>query len=241
MIIVQGRNMCIPPAEKKLGFVGDNLVESRVFEIKDASLFGMEFRADIDNTHETVYLEKQMMHDGSTLHLKWDITSAAVRNAGILTFQLRAFETDSDKVWHSEKDFFYVEDSVDVEGDMTEKEISEFSAIEKNVTLMHEQAREYAESAKNSAEKAKENSELAHTHSAYDITENQDRQFVTQNDKQRWNGVCEHTENKTNPHNVTPSQIGAYTKNEIDGMFGDMDTALDAILSLQEHYIGGGV
>ena len=84
-----------------------------------------------------------------------------------------------------------------------------------------------------------------------------------------------HIADESNPHNVTASQVGAYSKHEtdkaieteskavvgrveeimnefasvlnesfyykheIDNMFGDIDTALDAILTIQESIVGG--
>ena len=50
--------------------------------------------------------------------------------------------------------------------------------------------------------------------------------------------IDEHMGNKNNPHKVTAEQVGAYSKEEIDTMYGDIDSALDAILAIQDQYIG---
>ncbi|MBE6912093.1 MAG: hypothetical protein E7473_06190 [Ruminococcaceae bacterium] len=48
-----------------------------------------------------------------------------------------------------------------------------------------------------------------------------------------------HTAREDNPHKVTAEQLGVYTKEEIDAMYGDISAALDAILAHQQYYISG--
>ena len=44
MIILTNRNTFIPLGEEKIGFVGDNKIETRQFEITDPALFDFDFK-----------------------------------------------------------------------------------------------------------------------------------------------------------------------------------------------------
>ena len=132
MIIISNRKLIIPQGERHIGFTGDNLVETRVFAITDKSLFNMEFRIDLEKTKETVIAEKKLSDDGETLYLTWNITSAVLKNMPAAEFQIRGFETDGEKVWHSEKGCFFVSSSVDVESEITPEQLSEFQILEQN-------------------------------------------------------------------------------------------------------------
>ena len=147
MIIISDRKMLIPSAERHIGFTGDNLVETRTFVITDKSLFPMEFRIDIQNTKETVITEKKFSDDGETMFITWDITSAIVKNVPVVEIQLRGFDTDSDRVWHSEKECFQVSSSVEADKEITQEQMSEFHVLEQQASKHSNDARTFCEQA----------------------------------------------------------------------------------------------
>lgn len=147
MIIISDRKMLIPSAERHIGFTGDNLVETRIFVITDKSLFSMEFRIDIQNTKETVITGKKFSDDGETMFITWDITSAIVKNVPVVEIQLRGFDTDSDRVWHSEKECFQVSSSVEADKEITQEQMSEFHVLEQQASKHSNDARTFCEQA----------------------------------------------------------------------------------------------
>jgi len=163
MIIVTGRKLLVPSGERHIGFTGDNLVESRIFAIYDKPLFDMEFRIDIQNTGETVMLEKRLSDDGSILFLKWDITAAVLKNLPALKYQLRAFEVQGERIWHSETGFFNISPSVDAQREITEVELSEFQELEKSACLYRNEAQQFSQNAADDASRAMEYSVQAQT------------------------------------------------------------------------------
>lgn len=205
MIIVSDRTLHIPPSEKRLGFTGDNRVESRVFEIKDTDLFSMEFRIDIEGKKNafSAVPEKTFSSDNGTLYLCLDITSAMLVETGTITFQLRGFDTEGDRVWHSEKNFFYVSDAVGEGEEYTEQELSQFEIIEKNVASLYERARECAENAEQNFDEIK--------------TFTQTEASKVRADFDRLDG------------HVT----------SLETIIGDIESATDEIIALQESFIGG--
>jgi len=205
MIIVSDRALNIPPSEKRLGFTGDNRVECRVFEIKDTDLFSMEFRIDIEgrkNAYSAVP-EKTFSPDNAALYLCFDITSAMLVETGTLTFQLRGFDTEGDRVWHSEKNFFYVSDSVTEGEEYTDRELSQFEVIEKNVASLYGQAKECAESAERNFEEIKT-----------------------------------FTETEARAVRADFENLEAHVSS-LEALIGDVESAVEEIIALQESYIGG--
>ena len=51
--------------------------------------------------------------------------------------------------------------------------------------------------------------------------------------------LYDHTDNQENPHNVTCEKIGAATKAELQASVGNVESALDSILVIQNQLIGG--
>ena len=147
MIIISDRKMLIPSAERHIGFTGDNLVETRIFVITDKSLFSMEFRIDIQNTKETVIAGKKFSDDGETMFITWDITSAIVKNVPVVEIQLRGFDNDSDRVWHSERVCFQVSSSVEADKEITQEQMSEFHVLEQQASKHSNDARTFCEQA----------------------------------------------------------------------------------------------
>jgi hypothetical protein len=132
IIINRSRSAVIPEKDRHIGFVNDNLVETRLFEIKDANLFGFSFKLDIENTSDVVDLTTYSQSETS-LVLEWNITSEMIGEGGILKTQLRAFDS-GEKVWHSDIMEFIAEKSVDAVNVLSnEHTVSEFEQIEARV------------------------------------------------------------------------------------------------------------
>ncbi len=76
----------------------------------------------------------------------------------------------------------------------------------------------------------------------------------TNDEKARVSAAYEHISNTDNPHKLIATQISTTLENNVDEILnehaiklcdmelnlGDIDLALDSILALEEHYIGGG-
>ncbi len=200
MIIVSGRRLLIPSGEKHIGFTGDNLVEKRIFAINNKSIFDFEFRVDLKNTGETIIPQKKLSDDGEFLFLKWDITAAVLKNTPMVEFQLRGFEADGERVWHSEKSSFYTSDSVDAQKEITQEELDEFHVLERQAAVYRNEAQAFASQAEGFCNEAQSFSNEAESFkNAAEAFSNQAGAFAQQSLK-------DYTELKN----------GVYTKTETD-------------------------
>lgn len=200
MIIVSGRRLLIPSGEKHIGFTGDNLVEKRIFAINNKSIFDFEFRVDLKNTGETIIPQKKLSDDGEFLFLKWDITAAVLKNTPMVEFQLRGFEADGERVWHSEKSSFYTSDSVDAQKEITQEELDEFHVLEKQAAVYRNEVQAFASQAEGFCNEAQSFSNEAESFkNAAEAFSNQAGAFAQQSLK-------DYTELKN----------GVYTKTETD-------------------------
>ncbi len=212
MIIVSDRALHIPPSEKRLGFTGDNMVENRVFEIRNKDLFSMHFRIDIEGLGKaySAVPEKIMSADGQVLFLCLSVTSAMLTQTGMLTFQLRGFDTADGRVWHSEKNFFYVSDALDAEGEITQEQQSQFAVIESRISELYEKTKECAESAEKDFDEIKQftQTEAAKVRLEFDLLTS------------HVDGLKDHI-------------------SELEESIGDTDAVIDGIIALQNAYIRG--
>ena len=139
MIIVTGRTLNITEIDKFIGFVGDNLVESRIFEISDVSLFDFSFKLDLHNSiGGSGIIDFITTFEGDKAYLTWDIESKDITAKGLLKAQLRAFVNvdDTIPVWHSEDVYFTVGSSINATESFPPILPSEFTTMEQNVTSM---------------------------------------------------------------------------------------------------------
>ncbi len=192
MIKVIGRELQIPQSERKLGFESDNLVETRKFYITDKELFDLSFKLDVAEYGCTVDLDKSTMPDGSGIILMWTVTSGIMQNSGRINVQLRAFDSATSLVWHSEMQTFFVGESVNALKEIENVPLGEFEQVEKKATAAKDEAvisaqlaKEYAQQSMNASNDANE----------------------------RLEG---HKADKDNPHGVTAEQVGAYSTEETD-------------------------
>ncbi len=201
MIKVIGRELQIPQSERKLGFESDNLVETRTFYITDKALFDLSFKLDVAEYGCTVDLDKSVMPDGSGIILTWTVTSGIMQNSGRINVQLRAFDTESSLVWHSEMQTFFVGESVNALKEIENVPLSEFEQVEVKATAAKEEAAIQAELAKEYAQESISAANSANTK------------------------LDEHKADNGNPHGVTAEQVGAYTKEEIEEKLAEVAEA----------------
>lgn len=241
------RTAYIPESDRHIGFENDNLVETRYFEITDEDISDFSFKLDIAETLDIIDLEKVTLDDGKCV-LVWEITSGAVGTGGIIRVQLRAFDASGEKVWHSQIMEFVSDASVNGEKQIDdERSISEFEQLEIRVTGAVNSAEASANAALTQASIAKNASDSASlsakgaSRSALEAEKHKDSaesycvkseeyaeaaeaaldgiKDIFGNGSDPSGKAEEHYENKENPHGVTASQTGAYTKEEADGFF----------------------
>lgn len=209
IVIKPDRTAFIPEAERRIGFESDHLVERRCFEITDPALFAFSFKLDIENTADIVDLTDVETTD---LHrvLAWDITDSVLGEGGIIHAQLRAFNSDGTRVWHSAHMEFIAGHSVHaVQNASTERTVTEFEQIETRV----QSALGAAQTASTEAQNARDGAVEA--------------QAKTEQAAALYEALCEtietlaaetaaHALRTDNPHRITPDQIGAYTQEQTD-------------------------
>ena len=233
MITVKpNRSVYIPERDKHIGFENDHMVETRFFEVLDPALFDFSFKLDIENTKDIVDLAPLKKTEDRLL-LVWNITSAVLGSGGVITAQLRAFDANSEHIWHSAPMEFIAEPSIHaLQAADTTHNLSEFEQLETRITA----AVSAAQSAKDSAESASDDAAAAYQNaldealnaSASASAANEILQSVSQKAAQVDEAaaqvneaaadlsanIVEHIQKRTNPHGVTASQVGAYTKAE---------------------------
>ena len=127
------RSALIPEYDMHIGFENDNLVEERLFEIKNRKIFGYAFRLDIGNTDNTVMLEKYSESPDS-LVLRWSISAPMIGSGGTIRTQIRAFNPDGEEVWHSAIMEFEARSSINATSALSdERTVSEFEQVEAEV------------------------------------------------------------------------------------------------------------
>ena len=189
------RSAFIPQGEELIGYENDHGAMTRVFVIKETLPEDCAFRIDVENTSDIIIPEKTSLPDGRTV-LTWTITSAVTQTAGVITVQLRAFDTDGTLIWHSAPIDFRCERSVHAVNEAsTDPIITEFEQIEQRVEEAAEHCEDCAdEAAATLQELIDEVGDVSDT-----IRE-----------------LGEHLLDTDNPHEVTAAEVGAYTKSETD-------------------------
>ena len=202
--IKKDRSAVIPDTERHIGFENDHLVETRLFCIEDTALADFTFKLDIENT-DVVSLTPVAASEAavSGMLLEWSVTRDALGSGGLICAQLRAFDADGNRVWHSEKMEFTAGESVHTAANASNPAtITEFEQIEKKVTQA-----------------------LASMDAVYDDVMGKYSEIVQMGEDytvamKAVNTLSEqagaHYADKANPHGVTAAQVGAYTKAETD-------------------------
>lgn len=149
--INKDRKAYIPESDRFIGYENDNLVETRLFEICDDELSDFHFKLDIAETLDIIDLEKTTLNGEKTV-LLWKISSAAIGKGGVIRVQLRAFDSEGNKVWHSQVMDFIARESINAQKNSDEEHIlSEFEQIEIRATNAASVAQQYATNAEASA------------------------------------------------------------------------------------------
>lgn len=136
MIIVNDRYLNIPSEDYQIGFVGDNSVETRQFEITDTTLFNFDFKLDIQSGSNVGISDLVKTIATDKIVLMWEVKQEDIPNNGLLYVQLRAFD-NTDLIWHSEKGIFLVGDSINATDYFPSPLPSEFEQMEQRVTAKH--------------------------------------------------------------------------------------------------------
>ena len=235
--INKDRTAYIPENDRHIGFENDNLVETRYFDIADDDVSDFHFKLDIADTLDIIDLEKETLEDGRCV-LVWKITSTVIGEGGIIRAQLRAFDENGERVWHSHIMDFLADSSVNGEKLIDdERTLSEFEQLEARVTSavgaaesFSNTAYSYAVIAENhkdnamfsgkqaeaSAESAKEFCNTAEEY-ASDVKDAESRiaseiagfEESYGNASVQAQKANKHYTDKNNPHGVTAKQIGA--------------------------------
>ncbi len=203
------RTAFIPQADRFIGFENDHQVEERLFYVENEALHDYIFKLDIAESADIVDLTHiSDATDGAVL--RWDITSAVLGRGGILTTQLRAYDADGTHVWHSEPMEFTVGASVKATQEASdERVITEFEQLEARVEASASAAKAYAEKTEQACD------------ALIPLTDR-----LTEQTQSLQDNLSLHKENLDNPHAVTASQVGAYTKEETDATVSSLEAKI---------------
>ena len=254
MIKVFGRMLCVPEGEKKLGFVKDNLVETRQFKITAPALFSFSFKLELENGSHKNIMDLSPVRTEDALILSWEIPAACLMFPGFLYAQLRGFSADGE-VWHSEIGEFTVCPSIDAEAAFPPLVPSEFSEMEKRMTATAERAEVAATMAKASTEEAAtypasimESAEKAKENADFTASALTDVCAILQSVKEMEAAIST-TEKTVQKAEEEVARQGSISRNaadtatqkvaEISAILGDMHSVLDHILSMERMYVGG--
>ena len=203
--IKKDRSAVIPDTERHIGFENDHLIETRLFCIEDTALADFTFKLDIENT-DVVSLTPVAASEAtvSGMLLEWPVTRDALGSGGLICAQLRAFDADGNRVWHSEKMEFTAGESVHTATNASDPAtITEFEQIEKKVTqALASMDAVYDDVTGKYSEIVQMGEDYTAAMKAVDTLSEQ---------------AGAHYADKANPHGVTAEQVGAYTKAETDG------------------------
>lgn len=207
--IKKDRSAVIPDTERHIGFENDHLIETRLFCIEDTALADFTFKLDIENT-DVVSLTPVAASEAavSGMLLEWPVTRDALGSGGLICAQLRAFDADGNRVWHSEKMEFTAGESVHTAANASDPAtITEFEQIEKKVTqALASMDAVYDDVTGKYSEIVQMGEDYTAAMKAVDTLSEQ---------------AGAHYADKANPHGVTAGQVGAYTKTETDGKIAE--------------------
>ena len=215
--IKKDRSAVIPDTERHIGFENDHLIETRLFCIEDTALADFTFKLDIENT-DVVSLTPVAASEAavSGMLLEWPVTRDALGSGGLICAQLRAFDADGNRVWHSEKMEFTAGESVHTAANASDPAtITEFEQIEKKVTqALASMDAVYDDVTGKYSEIVQMGEDYTAAMKAVDTLSEQ---------------AGAHYADKANPHGVTAGQVGAYTKTETDGKIAALTNKYELI------------
>lgn len=158
-IKITGRSLNIPISDRIVGHEGDNLIETRTFELNryysniDMSVFDFKLDTQVGDVKNTIDLDKTVSED--KIILTWNIAESHLLHSGYMSIQLRAFSGNEEK-WHSAQDYVQVQPSINATEVQPSPLPSEFEQIEQRVTAAKNEAIEAAQEAKQQAERVED-------------------------------------------------------------------------------------
>ena len=225
--IKKDRSAVIPDTERHIGFENDHLIETRLFCIEDTALADFTFKLDIENT-DVVSLTPVAASEAavSGMLLEWPVTRDALGSGGLICAQLRAFDADGNRVWHSEKMEFTAGESVHTAANASDPAtITEFEQIEKKVTqALASMDAVYDDVTGKYSEIVQMGEDYTAAMKAVDTLSEQ---------------AGAHYADKANPHEVTAAQVGAYTKTETDGKIAEAVAPVESDITALEGTVSG--
>lgn len=242
MIKIINRSMSIPIPDRVIGHVGDNLVETRSFELNryygevDLSEFSFKLDTEINGTKNIIDLDKSVTEDKITLI--WTVHASHVLHAGRMTIQLRAFHDDIEK-WHSAQDYVIIQSSINAPDAYSSLLPSEFEQMELRVTTMKEQAEASAQTATEQANRAQgiadefENETLPVAIAAVEAA-GQAKVDLAEQQAERVEDIIQEAEQDVLPELRQAIEDGIETKDQLGGSIqeaGEAKTALDGSIS----------
>lgn len=230
MITIIGRKLVIPDCDRVLGASGDSGTKIRVRLSEETVKRYFPDGATVDNVGITLVMEyknggsafpsvaltyaKDGVHEGY-------VTIADSRASGLLVARalLTYAHGEGNVAMQTEEDYFLVSDDIDA-SDVTDKgnTYTAWNAVLKDI-----------KDASSSAVQAEENAK-GYAETASGVTENIEAfnkaygDFSKQAEK-----ANEHYNSRSNPHEVTASQVGAYSQREVDLKVGSVAISVDNV------------
>lgn len=240
MITIIGRRLIIPDCDRILGVVGDKNTPVKIKlseNTLESYLPGAEGFGDVaiilKLEHETTTVTVPpilCVHDKEGVYVG-DLSILSSVNSGLVSAQAmivlpgsatdKTALDDAQSIWQSDEDYFYIADDIELKSFSNSSDTyTDFqnllAAVGKNVVAA-ELAKDAAETAESNAEGAEEriNETVKSFNEAYG-------DFSEQAKKAK-----EHYDSRSNPHEVTAEQVGAYDKNTVEEKFFNVNFLID--------------
>ena len=149
----------MPIPERTIGYIGDNRVETRAFELArmygdvDLSTFDFKLDTEINGIQNIIDLDKSVTED--KIALTWTVRESHILHPGRMSIQIRAFSQGEEK-WHSAVDYVIVQSSINATEAQPDPLPSEFVQMEQRVTQAKNEAVTAVEKAEDEVDRAQE-------------------------------------------------------------------------------------
>lgn len=225
MIEIRNRDLIIPKSDEFIGVAGDNKVEVRQFVITDPKLFSFDFKLDVQQGENKNIIDLDKTVETDKIILSWTIKKEHIPNNGILYAQLRAF-SDNEEIWHSKKDNFRIGGRIGATDYFPSPLPSEFEEMEQRITQAKNEVEADRKEVADNTQTVADNLETVLEKTAEALQSAADALVSEQN---------AHTSavnaEESNQSALTAMQTKA-DKSYVDGLVGDIESALDAILGV---------
>ncbi|MDP4120168.1 MAG: DUF6273 domain-containing protein [Bacillota bacterium] len=132
MITILNSKMIIPEEERVIGYLGDNAVTTKQFEVINGNTnltykLYLKFKSGAVNF---LILPSSAALTGVTL--TWNIKKEHLTENGLVSAQIKAYSANGE-IWHTNEDYFEVSDSLDYSEYFASPIVSEFLQFEQNI------------------------------------------------------------------------------------------------------------